>query len=102
MVYDSWVNCKYFPLLSVITFMIWTRNFRYSFEYLITQLIFVRFDLVWFYGITVMNHNYYCRFFNAQSFLHAYIRYMGFSLVWVYGISTIVVYLISKPVLRIY
>ena len=49
--------------------------------------------LVGFYGISNP-----CRLFNAKSFMYIYIKYIQFR--WVYGTSTLVGYLMLKPLYR--
>ena len=51
----------------------------------------VWFGWVWWH----INH---CWLFNAKSFLHIHIRYIGFGLVGFYGISTITGHLMPNPV----
>ena len=52
-----------------------------------------RFGLVWFY---LMRYQH-CTLFNAISFLYIYVKYMRYGLLCFDGISTIVGYLMPKP-----
>ena len=51
--------------------------------------------MIWFGWL--LWHIKHCRLFNAKSFLHIYIKYIGFGLVGFYGISTFVGYLMPNP-----
>ena len=59
--------------------------------------LYVYIKYIWFCLVGFLWHINHGTLFNVKYFLYIYIKYIWFGLVGTYGISTIVVYLILKP-----